>query len=76
MKELKKMMESCFTYGGIERGTYNFEKYIFPYIKKLGAKRFERAYEKYAKDLRENYRVEYCTGTDSEGCIYHSLIKL
>lgn len=76
MKELKEMMQSCFTYGGIDRGTHNFEKYISPYIERLGAARFDKAYEKYAKELRENYLVEYCTSTDCEGGIYHSLIKV
>lgn len=75
LNSLREMMESCFTYGGIETDSYNFERYLSPYIEKLGAKRFEKAYEKYAKDLRENYRVEYCTGMDGEGNLYNSLIK-
>lgn len=68
------MIDSCFTYGGADRDSWNFTRYIEPYKKELGAE-FDRIYEERLTDLKANYKVLHGVSTDFEGCTYNSLIK-
>lgn len=70
----KKMINSCFCYGGIEKDGWNFERYISPYIKELGAELFEQVYEEQRDFLEDNCKVKTNVFTDHEGCTYNSLI--
>jgi len=72
IESLKSMMESCFTYGGLNKDN----RYIKPYISKLGIELFSKVFNEYSKYLRENYFVKTDVYTDHEGCTYNSLIKL
>ena len=36
IKYMNSMMESCFTYGGVDKDSYNFEKYLSKYKDELG----------------------------------------
>lgn len=72
---LFRMMESCYTYGGIETNSYNYTRYILPYKQDLGEKLFNELYEQFSKKLSE-YKVIYNTYTDLEGCTYNTLQKI
>jgi len=74
VKNLKEMIKSCFTYGGAERGTYNFNTYIEPYSSKLSVEEFNKVYEEYLNELKENFVVQHSVYSDGEGCSYNSLI--
>lgn len=74
IKSLKGMLESCYTYGGIDKTSYNFERYIKKYIDILGAETFEKVYQQQAKKLSQ-YIVEQSTYTDSDGLTYNSLVR-
>lgn len=71
---LLSMIESCFTYGGADRDSYNFTRYIEPY--KNTVKDFDKVYEQKLADLKANYKVLHNTSTDFEGCTYNSLVKV
>lgn len=73
IESLRSMIDSCFTYGGADRDSYNFERYIKPHENELGIKMFNKVYEERLKDLKENYEIEHCVYTDHEGCTYNSL---
>ncbi|NDC56968.1 MAG: hypothetical protein EBZ69_09255, partial [Alphaproteobacteria bacterium] len=66
------MMESLYVYGGIERGSYGFEKYLAKYQDLLGKKMFDKVYEEELEKLQE-YEVEKNVYTDSEGLSYNTL---
>ena len=72
---MKSMMESCYTYGGIEKTSYNYERYILKYRDELGARLFNKVYKEKAEEL-SGYRVEPCTYTDCDGLTYNSLVKI
>jgi hypothetical protein len=72
---LKEMIDSCFTYGGIEKESYNYSRYILPYKDKLGAKVFEQIYKEEAERLNQ-YKVIQGTYTDCDGLTYNSLEKI
>lgn len=74
IKSLQEMIDSCFTYGGADRDSYNFERYIKPYQEKVGEP-FDAVYEEHLKCLKENYRVVPNVYTDCEGCSYNQLIR-
>jgi hypothetical protein len=71
---LKSMMESCYAYGSIERDSWNFEKYISPYIDKLGEELFEQVYQEQYEYLQD-FIVVHSVYTDSEGGNYNRLEK-
>lgn len=66
------MIESCYTYGGIEVDSWNFERYISPYIDKLGKQLFNRIYKQESTRLKA-YKVIKNVYTDNEGLTYNSL---
>ena len=72
IESLKSMMESCFTYGGLDKNN----RYIKPYVYKLGIELFDKVYTEQSKNLRENYFVIKNVHTDHEGCTYNSLTKI
>jgi hypothetical protein len=69
---LKSMLISCFTYGGIERDKWNFERYISPYIDKLGIELFNEVYAEQGEFFKK-CEVIPNVYTDSEGLTYNSL---
>jgi hypothetical protein len=75
IQSMKEMMESCYTYGGAEKDSYNYERYILKYKDILGDKLFNKVYDEHLRDLKENYLVEHNTYTDFEGLTYSSLVK-
>jgi hypothetical protein len=75
IKSMKEMMESCYTYGGAEKDSYNYERYILKYKDILGEELFNKAYDEHLRDLKENYLVEHNTYTDCDGLTYSSLVK-
>jgi hypothetical protein len=70
---LKKMIESCYTYGGADVGSFNYIEYILPYRIKLGEQLFNKIYKEHLTYLKENAVVEHAVFTDSEGLTYNSL---
>jgi antirestriction protein len=72
VKYMKDMMKSLYTYGGIERGSYGFNKYLLEYEDILGKKLFDKTYNEELKNLQE-YEILQNTSTDSEGLTYNSL---
>lgn len=72
---LKSMMDSCFAYGSIEIGSYNYETYIKPKQKDLPTNVFDAVYKEHYDYLNNNCMVVNGTYTDSEGCIYNSIVK-
>jgi hypothetical protein len=75
VENLKRMIASCFTYGGASRTNYNFARYILPYKDKMDATLFERTYADYLAELESDYVIEHNTFTDHEGCTYNTLMK-
>ena len=76
IKDFKSMLDSCFTYGSIEKNSYYYERYILKYKDLLGEKLFNKVYEEYKKHLQENYMVVHDTYTDSENVSYNTLVKI
>lgn len=74
-QNLRDMIDSCYTYGGYTRDTWNFERYITPYREALGEDRFNQVYDEHVKNLQENFEIHHNVYTDSEGCTYNSLVK-
>jgi|688.fasta_scaffold2075636_1 hypothetical protein len=72
---MKGMINSCFTYGGYEKGSHNFKQYIEKYRNQLGEQVFEEVYAEQVKYLTEKCEVIHNTFTDSEGLSYNSLIE-
>ncbi len=70
---LKSMMISCYAYGSMEKGSYDFEEYIKPYIDKLGKKVFEEVYKEQYEFLQK-CSIKRGVYTDSEDCVYNSVI--
>jgi hypothetical protein len=72
IESMKRMMQSLYTYGGIDRGSYGFNKYLSKYMDILGEKLFNKTYNEELKRLQE-YEVVQNVHTDSEGLTYNSL---
>jgi hypothetical protein len=72
---LKEMIKSCYTYGGADRNSYNFDKYIKRYEDEIGKEMFEKVYEEHLSLLKELYTIQSNVYTDSEGLNYNSLVK-
>jgi hypothetical protein len=66
---MKSMMESLYTYGGLNKDN----DYLSKYKVSLGNKLFNKTFDEYKKDLEEGYDVDYGTYTDSDGLTYSSL---
>lgn len=73
IKRFKEMMDSCFAYGGVEKDTWNYKRYILPYKKELG-KLFTKTYNEHLKYLRK-CTVITNVYTDNEGLTYNSIQK-
>lgn len=73
VESMRDMMRSCYAYGSIERGSYDYDKYIAKYEKDLGTELFNTTYERMYKELSK-YEVQYNVYEDSEGCTYNSLV--
>lgn len=69
---LESMIDSCYAYGGAERNSYNFERYIKPNGKKLNKKMFNEVYERRLNYLKK-CTIEDNVYTDSEGCSYNQI---
>jgi len=72
IKSLKSMMDSCFAYGGVEKDTWNYKRYILPHKKELG-KLFTKTYNEHMKYLKK-CTVKVNVYTDGEGLNYNSII--
>lgn len=72
---MKSMITSCYTYGGAEKGSYNFEKYIEKYKDNLTEDVFEAVYDEQMEYLKA-FKVISGVYTDVEGCTYNSLQKI
>lgn len=72
---LKEMIKSCYAYGGADRETYNFERYIKPHKKYFTDKKFDEIYTSCLQELILNYSIRHNVYTDIEGCSYNELIK-
>ena len=72
---LKEMIDSCYTYGGIEKESYNYSRYILPFKEKMSAEVFEQVYSEEAERLNQ-YKVIQSTYTDCDGLTYNSLKKI
>lgn len=71
---LKGMLISCFTYSSIDKGSYDFDKYIAPYKEKLSESVFNEVYEE-MKNHFKNCKVDTSVYTDGDGCTYNNLIE-
>jgi hypothetical protein len=69
---MKSMMKSLYIYGGIEKGSDGYDRYLSKYENILGKKMFDKIYEEELERLQE-YEVEKNVYTDSEGLSYSSL---
>jgi hypothetical protein len=74
-ESLKSMIRSCFTYGGAEEGTHNFERYILPFRKHFDEKTFYKIYRSHLKYLEANFVIEHNVYRDAEGLSYNSLVS-
>lgn len=74
VQSLKNMIESCFTYGGAEVGSYNYKTYLVEYIDRLGIEVFDKVYNEHHEYLKKNAFVVSNVFTDHEGLTYNSLI--
>lgn len=72
-RSLKNMIESCFAYGGFEKDSWNYTRWILPCKDNLDEETFNRIYDEHTKYLTENFEVVHNTYTDSEGGTYNSL---
>jgi hypothetical protein len=73
---LESMIDSCFTYGGYEKGSYQYKKYIEPYKDSFDSEEeFDKVYAERIKELTENYIIEQNVYTDGEGVTYNNLIR-
>ena len=75
IKDFKSMIDSCYAYGGIDKKSWNYERYLKPYLKTLPEDIFNKVYEEYSKELKQNYIVINNTYTDNEGLTYNTLKK-
>ena len=73
IESLKSMIKSCFTYGGIKKNDYNYTRYILPYSKKMNINLFNLIYNQHKTYLELNFKIDFCTYTDSEGLTYNEL---
>ena len=72
---MKNMITSCFTYGGVEKESYNFTQYIKKYRDKLTKEVFEEVYQEQMEFLK-GFVVQSAVFTDGEGGVYNSIQKI
>jgi hypothetical protein len=72
-ESLRGMIQSCFAYGGFEKDSWNYTRWILPCKDNLDEETFNRIYDEHTKYLTENFEVEQNVHTDSEGLTYNSL---
>jgi len=72
-KQLIDMIDSCFTYGGAEKDSSNFKRYILPYMRDIKEKRFYEIYEQRMEFLNKHAKIRSNVYTDCEGMTYNSL---
>ena len=58
IEDLKEMIESCYTYGGADRDTYNFDTYIKKYELEIGKEMFEKTYTEHLSLLKDKYSIQ------------------
>lgn len=74
-KDMRSMINSCFAYGGAEKGSYGYDHYIKRlYFDKVDA--FDEVYEDQLNYLKTNCIVNNNVYTDHEGCTYNSIERL
>lgn len=73
IKNLKSMIDACYTYEGAERNSYNYHTYIKKFEDTLGSVLFEEVYTGYLKYLKDNFTIEQNIYRDSDGISYNSL---
>lgn len=73
VKYMESMMESCYCYGGVEKDSYNFERYIAKYQDELPEFLFWVTYYNKKQSLEDNYEVLRMTSQDGEGNWYNTL---
>ena len=74
IKSFIEMLESCYTYGGIDKNDYNFGKYLQKYEDILGSQLFNKTYQRESQRLKK-YTILENTYIDCEGLTYNTLIK-
>ena len=72
---MKNMITSCFTYGGVEKESYNFTQYIQKYRDNLTDEVFEAVYKEQTEYLKD-FAVKSAHYVDAEGGRYNSLQKI
>ena len=70
---MKSMITSCFAYGGAEKGSDNFTRYIQEYSNNLSAEVFEEVYAEQMAYLQQ-FQVKVAVYEDSDGLTYNSLV--
>ncbi len=71
---LKKMINSCFAYGGYKKGSYNFNRYIKSNETNFkNPEIFEQVYNEQVAFLEKNASVISGVYTDNEGVTYNEL---
>lgn len=75
VEALERMIKSCFTYGGVDKDSYNFQKYILPHKHTMDERLFNLIYTQTKTELENEYTVKKNVYTDSEGLTYNTLIK-
>lgn len=73
IKNLKTMIDACYTYEGAERDSYNYHTYIKKFEDILGSVLFEEVYTEYLQYLKDNFTIEQSIYKDSDGLTYNSL---
>lgn len=74
IESMKTMMQSCYTYGCIDKDSWHFSRYIAKYEEELGSEIFEQIYSQMASELSQ-YEIKHNVYTDHEGCTYNELVK-
>ncbi len=74
IKNLKEMINSCFTYGGAGVDSYNYKTYILKYKDNLGEDVFTQVYNEHLQYLTDNATVQTNVYTDCEGLSYNNLV--
>lgn len=69
---MKNMITSCYAYGGAEKSSYNFTRFIQKYRDNLTEEVFEEVYNDQIEFLKD-FEVQIGVYTDAEGLTYNSL---
>lgn len=76
IKNLNEMIESCYIYNGVEKNSFNYNRYIAPFIDELGEDLFEQIYDNKLSELKSNYIIRPSIYKDSDGLSYNELIRI